>query len=201
MLVLKKVYNSNHIYDLFDKNKHLGAYLRSIVNDACNPVYKSEDKKHKYDNAEEYFYLTGTIIDNTVDLKLHFEEIDVYNVFESPVYFSPPTDFYKYDLDIFIAVLLYSYRNKAGNKLIQDLFIKLNKIFYECTDYIINSIELDENKESEQAVVTLLAVGQALTDYIIKESFQGKVSRYRVEQVFTDSLMVPLIPINTKKGD
>ena len=201
MLVLKKVYNPNHIYDLFDKNGHPGAYLRSIVNDACNPVYKSEDKKHKYDDAEEYFYLTGTIIDNTVDLKLHLEEIDVYNVFESPVYFSPPTDFYKYDLDIFIAVLLYSYRNKAGNKLIQDLFIKRNKIFYECTDHTINSIELDENKESEQAVVTLLAVGQALTDYIIKESFQGKVSRYRVEQVFTDSLMVPLIPINTKKGD
>lgn len=201
MLVLKKVYNPNHIYDLFDKNRHPGAYLRSIVNDACNPVYKSEDQKHKYDDAKEYFYLTGTIIDNTVDLKLHLEEIDIYNVFESPVYFSPPTEFYKYDLDIFIAVLLYSYRNKDGNKLIQDLFIKLNKIFYECTDHTINSIELDENKESEQAVVTLLAVGQALTDYIIKESFQGKVSRYRVEQVFTDSLMVPLIPINTKKGD
>ena len=201
MLVLKKVYNPNHIYDLFDKNRHPGAYLRSIVNDACNPVYKSEDKKHKYDDAEEYFYLTGTIIDNTVDLKLHLEEIDIYNVFESPVYFSPPTEFYKYDLDIFIAVLLYSYRNKNGNKLIQDLFIKLNKIFYECTDHIINSIELDENKESEQAVVTLSAVGQALTDYIIKESFKGSVSRYRVEEVFTDSLMVPLIPINTKKGD
>ena len=61
--------------------------------------------------------------------------------------------------------------------------------------------ELDENKDSEQAVVTLLAVGQALTDYIIKESFKGSVSRYRVEQIFTDSLMVPLIPINTKKGD
>ena len=201
MLVLKKVYNPNHIYDLFDKNKHPGAYLRSIVNDACNPVYKSEDKKHKYDDAEEYFYLTGSIIDNTLDLKLHLEEIDIYNVFESPVYFSPPTEFYKYDLDIFIAVLLYSYRNKNGNKLIQDLFIKLNKIFYECTDHIINSIELDENKESEQAVVTLLAVGQALTDYIIKEAFKVSVSRYRVEEVFTDSLMVPLIPINTKKGD
>lgn len=201
MLVLKKVYNPNHIYDLFDKNRHPGEYLRSIVNDACNPVYKSEDQKHKYDDTEEYFYLTGTIIDNTVDLKLHLEEIDIYNVFESPVYFSPPTEFYKYDLDIFIAVLLYSYRNKDSNKLIQDLFIKLNKIFYECTDYTINSIELDENKKSEQAVVTLLAVGQALADYIIKESFQGKVRCYRVEQVFTDSLMVPLIPINTKKGD
>lgn len=201
MLVLKKVYNPNHIYDLFDKNRHPGAYLRSIVNDACNPVYKSEDKKHKYDNAEEYFYLTGTIVDNTVDLKLHLEEIDVYNVFESPVYFSPPTEFYKYDLDIFIAVLLYSYRNKDGNKLIQDLFIKLNEIFYKCTDHTINSIELDDNKESEQAAVTLLAVGQALTDYIIKKSFQGSVSRYYVEQIFTDFLIVPLIPINTKKGD